>query len=50
MATETTEEQIADAKAWGIEVTVSMEPPTTTGEIVPLSRVRRPTENEREAT
>jgi O-succinylbenzoate synthase len=50
VATETTEELIADAKAWGIEVTVSTGPRTTTGEIVPLPGVRRPTENEREAT
>ena len=49
VATKTTEELIADAKAWWTEVTVTTKPKGT-GEITPLPGLRRPTESEREAT
>jgi hypothetical protein len=46
----TTEALLAEARAAGVEVTVSTRPPRATGEIALLPGVRRPTENEREAT
>ena len=39
----TTAQMIAEAKAAGIEVTISKAPPRTKGEIVPLPGVRPPT-------
>jgi hypothetical protein len=50
VAKKTTDEIIAAGKAAGVTVTVSTGPPRTTGEIALLPGVRRPTENEREAT
>ena len=49
MATKTTAELIADAKAWGIEVAVTTKHKGA-GEIVPLPGIRRETtEDERDA-